>query len=277
VIEGTANPQLDGLRNVSSPWRLLDSSAAFYCHTDSGATAMFFALNSIGTLLGTFTLSGVTAIDWEDIAIGPGPTSGSYLYIGDIGDNAARTGTGTARTDIIVYRMPEPSVSTSSTSSSISNWQRLRFTYPDKAHDAETLMVDPVTGDIVIVTKETNGASKVFRAAGTVAADSSTVLELQATLSIGTSGSNSELVTAGDISPSGDAVIVRSYTAIWLWCRQSTWTSTFSVTPTELPSATETQGEALTFSSDGLSWYSSGEETSSSVPGSLYHGVATCS
>jgi len=245
----------------------------FFAHEDSGASAVFYALNSGGSLLSTFTLSNASATDWEDIAIGPGPGGGSYVYIGEIGDNAARSGS-TGRSEIILYRVPEPQVTASSTS--LAGWARLRFTYPDKAHDAETLMVDPVTGDILIVTKENNGASKVFRASGSTAADTPTVLELQATLSIGTSGERSALITAGDVSPSGDAVILRSYTAIWHWCRQSTWADTFKVNPTELPSATETQGEALTFAADGRSWYSSGEELSSSTPGSIYQGLASC-
>jgi len=133
-------------------------------------------------------------------------------------------------------------------------------------------MVDPVTGDILIVTKEDSGASKVFRAAGTTPADTTTVLELQATLSIGVSGKSSALVTAGDISPNGDSVILRTHGAILLWCRQSTWASTFSSAPAQIPDSVESQAEALTFSADGETWYSGGEGSTA-----IYQGVATCS
>ena len=38
-------------------------------------------------------LTGATAIDWEDMALGAGPVAGqSYLYVGDIGDNAGSRG-----------------------------------------------------------------------------------------------------------------------------------------------------------------------------------------
>ena len=52
-----------------------------------------------------YALDGATAIDWEDIAIGPGPQAETpYLYVGDIGDNAER------RPNIVVYRVAEPKV-----------------------------------------------------------------------------------------------------------------------------------------------------------------------
>ena len=53
-------------------------------------------------------MSGATAVDWEDIAAGPGPVSGvAYLYLADIGDNAK------ARTSVQVYRVREPLVNPS--------------------------------------------------------------------------------------------------------------------------------------------------------------------
>ena len=261
-----------GLSELSGLVASRANPGVLYAQTDSG-TAVVYAMSVTGTQLGTFTLTGVKAIDWEDISVGPGPNSGSYLYIGDIGDNAAREGGGTPRTDIIVYRLPEPSVTASASvgSLSITNWERLRLTYPDGPHDSETLMVDPVTGDLLIVTKEDSGASKVFLAAGTTPADTTTVLKLQATLSIGTSGKDNALVTAGDISPSGEAIILRTYKAIWQWCRQSDWASTFGIAPTQLPDATEPQSEGLTFSYDGRAWYSAGEGDPT-----IYQGLSTC-
>jgi hypothetical protein len=261
-----------GLSELSGLVASRANPGVLYAQSDSG-TAIVYAMSVTGNHLGTFTLSGVKAIDWEDISVGPGPSSGTYLYVGDIGDNAAREGGGTPRTDIIVYRLPEPSVTVSASvdSQSLTNWERLRFTYPDGAHDAETIMVDPVTGDLLIVTKETSGASKVFRAAGTTPADTTTVLELQATLAIGTSGKDNALVTAGNISPSGDAIILRTCKAIWQWCRQSDWPSTFGAAPSQLPDATEPHGEALTFSYDGRSWYSAGEGAAT-----IYQGLSTC-
>jgi hypothetical protein len=245
-----------------------------YGHADSGSAAMFVAMDSEGQTLGTYTLSGVTATDWEDIAVGRAPDDSDAVFIADIGDNAARTGSGTPRGEIQVYRIAEPVVSTAQAAvdATLSGAARLRFTYPDQAQDAEALMIDPVTGDLLIVTKETSGASQVFRAPGSTPVDTPTVLESIATLALGTSGAQSALVTAGDISPSGDRVILRTYSAIWLWTRAvgTTLASTFADIPFELPSPSEPQGEGLTFSADGFSWYAAGEQESA-----LYQG--TCS
>ncbi len=83
----------------------------------------------------------------------------------------------------------------------------LTFTYPDGAHDAEALMVDPVSGDLVIVTKDwtLTGHSQVFRAPGDLAAGSTTVLEQVARLDLpfGT------LVTGADVSADGRVVALR--------------------------------------------------------------------
>lgn len=264
---------VSGLAELSGLAASRAHPGVLYAQSDSG-TGVVYAMSVTGTELGAFTLSNVKGIDWEDIAVGPGPDSASYIYIGDIGDNAAREGSGTLRQDIIVYRVPEPNVTTTASvgSQTITDWKRLRLKYPDGAHDAETLMVDPVTGDLLIVTKEVSGESKVFRAAGTIPPDTTTVLELQATLSIGVSGKTSALVTAGDISPSGDSIILRTHGAILLWCRQSTWANTFGSAPAQLPDSVESQAEALAFSADGNTWYSGGEGSTM-----IYQGVAACS
>ena len=55
-------------------------------HNDSGDTARVFAIDRAGTTRAILSLPGVSAIDIEDIAIGPGPDEWRpYLYLGDIG------------------------------------------------------------------------------------------------------------------------------------------------------------------------------------------------
>jgi hypothetical protein len=79
--------------------------------------------------------------------------------------------------------------------------------------------------------------------------------------------------SAGDFSPSGDRVIIRTYTAIYLWPRVAgaSLAPTFAAMPKTLPSPTEQQSEGLTFAADGLSWFSAGEQSPN-----LYQGKATC-
>ena len=144
--------------------------------------------------------------------------------------------------------------------------------YPDQAHDAETLLVDPITGDLVIITKEVDGNSLVFRAAGNTPADTPT--ELEAIGSYQLSGSGQALqVSAGDVSPTGDRIILRTYQAIYLWQRAAGTGlgPTFETEPVTIPSPTEPQGEGLAFSSDGRAWFAAGEQEMT-----LYRGNAGC-
>jgi hypothetical protein len=246
-----------------------------YFQEDAGGRARFFALDPTGKTLGEYVLTDAANVDWEDIAVGPSPAGkGQFVFLGDFGDNAARMGRGPTRTQIQVYRVPEPDNEASATQPAapparaasqpgphaIADWQMLRFTYPDGAHDAETLMVDPVTSDFLIVTKESNGNSGVYRAAGNTPADKPTVLEKIASIQFAASGQGAQ-ASAGDMSPTGDRVIIRTYTAILIWAREPgpNLAATFAKPPKSLPAPTERQGEGLTFSADGRSWYSAGE------------------
>ena len=76
-----------------------------WAHEDSGAGPDVVALSFSGQTRQTFRLEGVSARDWEDMDVGPGPAPGvSYLYLGDIGDN------GKSRPNITIQRVPEPAV-----------------------------------------------------------------------------------------------------------------------------------------------------------------------
>jgi hypothetical protein len=88
MVAGTINSA--ALTEVSGLAVCRNNPHVLWLHNDSGDRARIFAVNTAGRLPGIYTLPGVTAIDCEDIAIGPGPGKGtSYIYVGDIGDNDA--------------------------------------------------------------------------------------------------------------------------------------------------------------------------------------------
>lgn len=246
-----------------------------WAHNDSGDEARFFAIDrTTGAQLATFTLAGVTAIDWEDMAIGPGPVEEApYLYLADIGDNAAQ------RPEVTVYRVREPEVTNQPDTPSaqkIVDVDTLTFRYPDHPHDAETFMVDPVNGDLIIVTKElSTGVSFVFRApspdgvspSGPVGAHTLTQvgqIDFKSLRSSFLPGPDTPplvagvpfLPTGGDISPDGSLVIIRTYGSIWVWTRPEGATAweAFSSSPAEVPPETEQQGEAIAFDPDGAGY-----------------------
>ena len=167
---------------------------------DSGNPADVYAITPAGAQLATYTLTGASNTDWEDIAIGPGPTGDTqYLYLGDIGDNNA------VRASVAVYRVPEPAVSDTqpAVTLSLSGAAKFTFVYPDGARDAESLFVDPLTRDIYIISKR-DPTKHVYRAAYPQSTSGTTTLEKITELP------NSNWITAADISPDGNEIIMRA-------------------------------------------------------------------
>lgn len=244
----------------------LTNDGVYWAHNDSGDSARAFVTDTSGSAIATYTLAGADAFDWEDMASGPGASDGDgLLYFGDIGDNAR------GRTEIRVYRVHEPKLDRAAApiAGTLSDVERLALRYPDGPHDAETLMVDPLSGDIIIVTKD-GGGSQVFRAPGTLDANATTTLQpigridfsqLKKRAEFGDDApplarAGSALATSGEISPSGDIIVIRTYSAVWLWPRAAGQSigNALAAAPCEAASAAEPQGEAIAFDADGLGY-----------------------
>lgn len=226
-----------------------------YAHSDSGSAARFYALTATLALRETFTLDDADAVDWEDVAIGPCP-SGTCLFLGDIGDNEL------VRDDYALFRVPEPRVTSGRASVA---WERLPFRYPDGAHhDAESLLVHPVSGRAYLITKEDSGPSEVFRFPRSLEATSTATLEPVTTLTIPTEDDGR--VTAADVNPCGTSVLVRLANRLVEYRLPATATdfeSVFSYSPITVPSADEEQSEAVAYAPDGRGYFTAGEAGSS--------------
>jgi hypothetical protein len=228
----------------------------YWVHNDSGDSARVFAVNPSGATQRVYNLSGASAVDWEDIGVGPGPQAGaSYLYLADIGDNA------TSRSEIVVYRVLEPTVTPGSTTS-LSGVGALRLRYPDGAHNAESFLVDPVTGELFIIEKTAQGGTaRIYRAPANLAAGSLTTLTLVGSLALPSGATN--LVTGADLSADGSQIAVRTYAAVLLWNRASgtSIAEALASAPCAGPVPPESKGEAVAFRSDGRGYVTVGEGT----------------
>ncbi len=230
-----------------------------WAHNDSGDTARLFAVTPAGATRVVYTLTGATAFDWEDMAIGPGPTAGTpFLYAGDIGDNAA------ARTDVAVYRVAEPTVAGSG-AQSLGGVAKLTLRYPDGAKDAEAMFVDPRSGELYIIQKSIGGGNVgVYRAPANLAAGSTTVMTRVGTLTLPTGLANA--VTAADITPDGDTIAVRSYGGVRLYSRMTfTVPETLAMGPCAGPLPAEGQGETVAFQPDGRAYSTVSEGASAQL------------
>lgn len=224
----------------------LTNPNVFWIHNDSGNGDFLYATDLEGTDLATIEIEGVLGFDWEDIAVGPGPEPGvSYLYVGDIGDNLR------LRTTISVIRFPEPDLETEP--SLISSVETLRFTFPDGPRDSEALFVDPVTGDLFVITKrQKDGRAVVYRApADSLGISEPVALEPVAEFQF----DEGIFVTAADITSDGAVVALRGYEQVWMWVRSDLeFEETFAGEPCLAPSPEEIQGEALAFIPGSLSY-----------------------
>ncbi|HVF56608.1 MAG TPA: hypothetical protein VM934_10685 [Pyrinomonadaceae bacterium] len=183
----------------------------FWTHNDSGDGPFLYLFDLRGRSRGVWKVEGAKADDWEDIAAGPGPLPGrTYLYVGDIGDNDRE------RSQIVVYRVLEPpdvgddaGTSTKQNPRRTETAEAIRLRYPDGAHDAEALLVHPRSGDIYVLTKTPGGSSGVYKLAAPF--DSSAVRTLVRVGEINLPVIFGSIITGGDISPDGSAVILCDY------------------------------------------------------------------
>ncbi|MEP0711240.1 MAG: hypothetical protein ABJC55_04890, partial [Algoriphagus sp.] len=222
-----------------------------YVHNDSGGEASIYLLDSLGKTLGKIELLNTVNRDWEDIAVGPGSDGKSYIYVGEIGDNTA------AYDEIVIYRVPEPA--TFSTISKIEP-QKTTLTYPGGARDAESLMVDPISGDIFIISKR-DSANTLYRLPagkfGAADAQLEEMIKLPLTSAV-----------AADISVDGRQILVKNYFSVYYWNRKNgeTIAQAMSKVPTQLPYAPEPQGEAIGFSPSGKAYFTLSEKRFDIVP-----------
>jgi len=230
-----------------------------WVHNDSGDIPRLFALRPDGRLLGTFVLEGIEARDWEDMAAGPCPGGGDCLYLGDIGDNFRM------RDHVTVHRVPEPKVRKGGKEGPerITEFASLTLTYPDGPHNAETLLVDPVRGDLLIVTRAEDGRSGIYRAPVSTEAEGGEVtLEKVADLVLEDLGiRGSAIATGGDVDAAGRRVVIRTYTHAYLWSRpegEALWEA-FAAPPCRIDLVKERQGESIALTPDGKGFYTVSE------------------
>lgn len=190
----------------------------FWTHNDSGDRPRFFAVDSTARVIGIWNVADAKAVDWEDLDVGPCPesevaASSSCLYLADMGDNDRQ------RTEHTVYVVAEPDPA--DTTRTVRPLGRLRFRYPDVAHDAEALAVHP-SGDLVVVSKGRTDTILLYHLspgelAGDVEADTTVTLPPGTVLPIGPDWSVGRVVTGGSFNPAGDVLVVRTYSEIYFY------------------------------------------------------------
>jgi hypothetical protein len=232
----------------------------FFVHNDSSDSARFFALDRAGQVLAELVLETVpTLIDAEDIALGPGPGGESFVYLGDTGNNFASSGLGIPRRKAVIYRIPEPRVPLSARGSKLSLREvfPIVLTFPDGAQNVEAFFVDPTSGQLVMIGRQSDGHSQVLSAGAELLAAGGGELRLVGELRFGHAPlAGSPTPTAASISRDGSAILIRTYTSVFLFRRHAgeSVMRAFGRAPSVLPSPAEQQGEAIGFTESDSSF-----------------------
>ena len=217
---------------------------------DSGRSSKVYAISEQGDRIIDVKLAGIQNIDWEDIAINV-EDGVSMIYIADMGNNRQD------RTILFIYKFPEPAVQCLEQSDlaegsgecetdivvNSDDIETIKFTWPDISYNCEALAVDPITGDMLLFTKNSpSGGSDIYK------------------FPIGNPGELYVLeyvgqiphrkVTGADISPDGNTLALACYSEGWSYSLPSnqTWVEYLAADPTPcfLKLAIENQREAIT-------------------------------
>lgn len=227
----------------------------YWAHEDSGHAAALYAMRETGTIVARFPLPGVDASDPEDIAAGPcGPEDRRpCLYLADTGDNLR------GRRHVRIFRIREPDTLRGAPLAA----EKIPFTYPDGAHDAEAVLVDPRTAELYVVTKTITSLGVVYHLERTAGGAWTAVRVVSLAVADGFDG----LTTGASVHPSGERVLLRTYRGVWELRRPGARDLLEVLrTPAEPePAPSQPQGEAVSYTADGTGYLLGSEGAGSPI------------
>lgn len=261
VISGVmADPRLAETSGIAAS---RSRPGTFWVHNDSGHPPELHLMSSEGARLASVLVDGVRNIDWEDLAAFDFEGK-RYLLVADTGDN------GGLREVLDLVVVEEPATITDGLR--VTPAWTVRFRWPDGARDCEAVAVDPVAGEVLLVSKK-RVPPELFRVALRPAQDGVQTARRIGRLRGIAQPSAAELaqnpvygryrsqVTAADLSPDGRTLAVLNYQAVHLFRRGAGagWSGALS-NPQRLDFTWMPQAEAIGYSLDGRQLWVAGEQ-----------------
>jgi hypothetical protein len=216
---------------------------------DGGDDPLLYAVGSDGADLGTFRVEGASNYDWEALASFRFQES-AYLLIADVGDNWEQ------RRTVTLYVVNEPPITTAALGDDKAvpiAWQ-IQFTYQDGPQDCEAVAVDPVTQNVLLLTKR--GLSPMLYEMPLQPAAVDAPLVARRLESVPHFSGPTDMA----LSPDGLAAVVLTYNHAYLFRRKSgdDWSEAFQKKPRRLRFERLLQQEAVCFGFYGKSvWVTS--------------------
>lgn len=230
--------QDDRLVEVSGMALSTRHANVIWLHNDSGDDAVLYGIDDrTCETVAELRLRGVQARDFEGLASSVDGRGRSLLWVGDIGDNRD------SWPDVSIYRVREPArLGVRSRAS-----RQWRFTYPDRPHNAETLLVDGG-----------RDRSRTWVATWQLASGGMYSVPLERGVATATRvGDVGSLTTDGAIHPAGIGYVLRDYLDVHLFqgLPPGRRVATLALPP-------QVQGEAITWTADGRGVYVASEKDS---------------
>ncbi|NNE65230.1 MAG: hypothetical protein HKN33_01585 [Pyrinomonadaceae bacterium] len=225
-----------------------------WTHNDSGDKNRIFAVDTKGKLIGTWHVTGARNRDWEDMSTFKDENGKCFLFVGDTGNN------GRLRSNVTIYKLEEPIVTKQKGKTpATARAEAISFPYPDLRHDSEAIFVHPKSQDLYVITKRITGAAGVYRIKkGKRTAEKVTDIEVPSV--------PNGLITGAAISPDGERVLLCDYFGGYefrLPEDSESFDDIWKVQGELVDLGTRAQGEAVAYSSDGLSIYATSEKRNS--------------
>lgn len=229
---------------------------AYWAHNDSNNEGTLYAIDERGEVLARYTLRGLRPRDAEDVALGPcAPGSQeSCIFLADIGDNLSR------RREVWIGRVAEPR----SLDGGTLVLEADSFRYPDGPRNAESLLVDPRSGALYVISKTVDGLGDVFRLDGLGSPGGGRAVPIAR---LPAPAALARLTTAADVHPSGERVLVRTYAGVWELRRPGAASveEVFAAKPVSTTGAPQLQAEGATYTLDRDGYLLTSEGESSPI------------
>lgn len=191
----------------------------FVTVNDSGDSARIFEVDPATGNTVAHTTWAATPLD--DEALAPAAHS-TDVWVGDIGDNLVD------RDSVTITRVP---TGRADLSGAVASYD---LVYPDGPHDAETLLVDPVNGQVLVASKELVGT--LYAAPRHLAPGTNELSEV---------GEVTGIATDGAFFPDGKHLVIRNYGTATFY----TYPGLEQVGQVRLPD--QQQGEGIAVAPDG--------------------------
>ena len=234
----------------------LANADLFWTLNDSGGGPYVFAFDHAGKTRARVEVAGAANFDWEDIASWRDASGAAFLFVGDIGDNFQ------IRPDITIYRIPEPRIAPGASGIAESRSEpatALRAIYPDGKHNAESLLVHPLTGRIHIITKTGDGKCAMYVLPETLDAKAPMEMKRLAALTLpplnrkGKRPVDNCMSTGAAFHPAGTRLTVSTYCSLYEWDLPSgkPLADALALKPRRIEPVLTPQMEAVCYDPDG--------------------------